>query len=64
MMPQWRQMPEGWQSVPTITLTIIVLLWLRIRKAKGAALNPMLGATAMVMLLYALAFLAANIFTN
>lgn len=64
MMPQWRQMPAGWQSVPTITLTIIVLLWLRIRKAKGAALNPMLGATAMVMLLYALAFLAANIFTN
>lgn len=64
MMPQWRQMPEGWQSVPTITLTIIVLLWLRMRKTKGAALNPMLGATAMVMLLYALAFLAANIFTN
>lgn len=64
MMPQWRQMPAGWQSVPTITLTIIVLLWLRIRKARGAALNPMLGATAMVMLLYALAFLAANIFTN
>lgn len=64
MMPQWRQMPAGWQSVPTITLTIIVLLWLRIRKTKGAALNPMLGATAMVMLLYALAFLAANIFTN
>lgn len=64
MMPQWRQMPPGWQSVPTITLTIIVLLWLRIRKAKGSDLNPMLGATAMVMLLYALAFLAANIFTN
>lgn len=64
MMPQWRQMPAGWQSVPTITLTIIVLLWLRIRKAEGAALNPMLGATAMVMLLYALTFLAANIFTN
>lgn len=64
MMPQWRQMPAGWQSVPELTVTIIVLLWLRIRKAKGAALNPMLGATAMVMLLYALAFLAANIFTN
>ena len=64
MMPQWRQMPAGWQSVPELTVTIIVLLWLRIRKAKGAALNPMLGATAMVMLLYALAFLAANILTN
>lgn len=64
MMPQWRQMPAGWQSVPELTVTIIVLLWLRIRKAKGAELNPMLGATAMVMLLYALAFLAANIFTN
>lgn len=64
MMPQWRQMPAGWQSVPELTVTIIVLLWLRIRKAKGGELNPMLGATAMVMLLYALAFLAANIFTN
>lgn len=64
MMPQWRQMPAGWQSAPELTFIIIVLLWLRIRKAKGAALNPMLGATAMVMLLYALAFLAANIFTN
>lgn len=64
MMPQWRQMPAGWQSVPELTVIIIVLLWLRMRKAKGAALNPMLGATAMVMLLYALAFLAANIFTN
>lgn len=52
----WMQLPYAALMFPIIYLIAHISLWHKIVSLHGAALNPMLGATAMLMLAYSLAF--------
>lgn len=53
----WLALEPGTWAVPLAYLLGHTLLWTRMRHMSGAALNPMLGRTAMLMLAYATALL-------
>lgn len=57
MSKTWFEIGGVWLLIPVLYLTLHLKLWFEIRHRGGAKLNPMLGATAMGMLVYALAFL-------
>lgn len=48
-----------WLAVPIAYLFGHTMLWLRMSSRWGAALNPLLGMTAVLMLLYCAGFAAA-----
>jgi len=52
-----------WPRIITTAIYLIlhIALWLRLRRLKGSALNPLLGATAMLMAAYALSMLITAI---
>ena len=58
MMPLWSYFGLWWLLLPAVFLSLHTFLWWRIGKTEGSALNPMLGMTAMAMLLYSLMFIA------
>ena len=45
------------QGIPIVYVLLHILLWNFLRSHKGAALNPLLGMTAVLMLAYSIAFL-------
>lgn len=47
--------------IPGIYLLVHILTWINIKKAKGAELNPLLGKTALNLLLFAVMFLFLSI---
>lgn len=58
MLPSWLSMPAWSLTVPAAYIIAHITLWQKIIHRTGARLNPMLGMTAMLMFLYAAAFLA------
>lgn len=59
-IPLWMAMPaDAW--IPALYLCGALLLWKKLRSLRGAALNPLLGMTAMLMLAFTLLTLAAAI---
>lgn len=63
MIPAWLSIPTAWLTVPAVYLALHIALWRAITTKSGAALNPLLGMTAMLMFLYAAGYLAAAIYT-
>ena len=61
MAETWIKLGGAWLLIPVLYLCLHFRLWSDIRHRDGAALNPMLGATAMAMLAYALSFLICAI---
>ena len=62
-LPEWIAAAQwGWMC-PCIYAVAHTSLYAMLRSRKGRALNPLLGMTAMLMLLYTLAFAAAVIFS-
>ena len=63
MHPVWTEL-HLW-SLPIVLVYIVLHLknWQYLKKAQGAALNPLLGKTAMTLLIFSLMFLAAAIAT-
>ena len=59
VLPVWMTMPRLALVAPLIYLGLHTLLYFNLIKRKGTALNPLLGMTACLMLLYALMFTAA-----
>ena len=57
--PIWTVIGGGAWIVPVTYATVHTLLWFAMSSRRGAALNPLLGATAMLMLFYSLGFLIA-----
>lgn len=49
---------KGWRkkAVPLIYLTLHVNTWYRLRQSAGSAINPLLGRTAMNLLIFSLLF--------
>lgn len=58
----WGKVDAIW--VPAFATYIVLELWSKIGKLSGRRLNPMLGATAMFMLVYTLAMLTAVLITD
>lgn len=56
MIPVWLGMPVWVFAVPLIYLTLHVKTWYSLRQSAGAAINPLLGRTAMNLLVFALLF--------
>ena len=61
MYPVWFRMPIWHLAIPAAYLIMHVMTWIKIKKAKGAELNPLLGKTALNLLLFALMFLILTI---
>lgn len=56
MLGVWMRLSAWVLIVPGAYLVAHTAMWLRLRRSEGAALNPMLGGTAMLMLLYCALF--------
>ena len=56
MTPVWLGMPLWALAVPLIYLTLHVGTWNHLRQSAGSAINPLLGRTAMNLLVFALLF--------
>ncbi len=56
-LPPWLAASRLWWIVPVLYLAGHSLLTLRLTRLSGSRLNPLLGMTAMLMLIYALGFL-------
>lgn len=56
MIPVWLGMPVWALAVPLIYLALHVKTWIELRKSTGSAINPLLGRTAMNLLIFALLF--------
>lgn len=54
-LPEWIAARMGW-IFPCVYLVLHMALYARLTRLHGRALNPLLGMTAMLMLLYAIAF--------
>ena len=48
----WRQLPLWTLAIPVIYLVLHTVTWYRLTRRDGAALNPLLGATARNMLIF------------
>ena len=60
MLPVWTRLPLWTSAVPVIYIVLHLNVWMKIRKATGAALNPLLGRTAVNLLVFSLLFMAAS----
>ena len=56
MIHVWLAMPVWVWAVPLIYLALHIRTWYRLRQSAGAAINPLLGRTAMNLLIFALLF--------
>lgn len=56
MLGVWMRLSAWVLIVPGAYLVAHTAMWLRMRRSEGAVLNPMLGGTAMLMLLYCALF--------
>ena len=61
MLPLWMQLPLWTLTVPLIYLFLHTATWYRMTHSDGAALNPILGRTAINLLLFTMLLLATFI---
>ena len=59
MVPVWLDMPVWVLTVPLIYLVLHVNTWYNLRQSTESAINPLLGRTAMNLLIFALLFAGA-----
>lgn len=61
MLPLWLAYPPVWMLAPLAVLMAHIALWRRICRLTGSSLNPMLGATSLLMLAYTLLFMLCSV---
>ena len=61
MAPTWVSEPALCWIAPVAYLVLHTMLWMTLISMRGSRLNPVLGATAMLMLVYALAYLIIQV---
>ena len=64
MYPVWMKLHLWALPIIALYLTLHIRNWLYLRRATGAALNPLLGKTAVTLLIFSLIFLATAIATS
>ena len=62
MIPVWTRLPLWALTVPVVYIALHLNVWLRLRQTTGAALNPLLGRTAVNLLVFSLLFISASLF--
>lgn len=62
MTPIWDKLPNTALIIPIIYFCFHFIIWKQLRRKAGTALNPLLGKTAMNLLLFTLMLLVAFIF--
>lgn len=62
MYPVWVCLPLWSLAVPSVYLVLHVLTWLKLKRAEGVALNPLLGRTAVNLLIFTVFFLTVSIY--
>lgn len=60
MLGTWRAMSALWLAVPAVYILAAAAVARAMARRSGAALNPFLGITAMLMLVYSLFFVASS----
>lgn len=63
MIPVWTRLPLWALTVPVVYIALHLKVWLRLRQTTGAALNPLLGSTAVNLLVFSLLFISASLFS-
>jgi 1,4-dihydroxy-2-naphthoate octaprenyltransferase len=58
MYPVWASLALWALAVPALYLTLHVATWMKLKRAEGVALNPLLGRTAVNLLVFTVLFLA------
>lgn len=61
MIPVWGGLPLWSLIVPTVYITLHFMTWWSLRRAEGAALNPILGRTAVNLFIFSLMCLIVSI---
>ena len=61
MIPVWASLPSWALTVPLIYIILHIKVWLKLRKATGAGLNPLLGRTAVNLLIFSVLFLCTSL---
>ena len=61
MFPVWTKLPMWALTVPAVYIILHLKVWLRLRQETGAALNPLLGRTAVNLLVFSLLFISASL---
>ena len=61
MTPVWMEMHQWSLAIISVYLALHIKNWLYLKKAQGAALNPLLGKTAVTLLIFSLMLLVATI---
>ncbi len=62
MIPVWTRLPLWALTVPVVYIALHLNVWLKLRQTTGAALNPLLGRTAVNLLVFSLLFISASLF--
>lgn len=61
MIPVWIRLPLWGAVIPIVYIILHLKVWLTLRQATGAALNPLLGRTALNLLVFSLIFLLVSL---
>ena len=61
MIPVWASLPSWALTVPLIYIILHIKVWLKLREATGAGLNPLLGRTAVNLLIFSVLFLCMSL---
>ena len=61
MIPVWGSMTSWALTVPLIYIILHIKVWLKLREATGAGLNPLLGMTAVNLLIFSVLFLCMSL---
>lgn len=62
MLPVWVRLPLWALAVPVLFVILHLNVWLKLRRAAGTELNPLLGRTAVNLLVFSLLFISASLF--
>lgn len=62
MLPVWVRLPLWALAVPVVYVILHLKVWLKFRRAAGTELNPLLGRTAVNLLVFSLLFISASLF--
>ena len=61
MIPVWASLTSWALIVPLIYIILHIKVWLKLREATGAGLNPLLGRTAVNLLIFSVLFLCMSL---
>ena len=62
MLPVWTRLPLWALAIPVVYIVLHLNVWLKLRQSTGTELNPLLGRTAVNLLVFSLLFISASLF--